>query len=149
MRADQIFCFFAGFVISGAFTLYFIGLRFDPNEERRPIHQSAKGTQRDNGELYDDTLSDILYSEVKVLCMVMTYPDNHQTKAIHVKETWGRQCNKLLFMSSELDENLDVVILPVEDSRKELWNKTKSAFKYLYENHIDEFDWFLKADDDK
>lgn len=45
-----------------------------------------------------------LYHEVRVLCWVMTNPTNHKTKARHVKRTWGKRCNILLFMSTEAGE---------------------------------------------
>ena len=47
------------------------------------------------------SLATNLTKEVRVLCWIMTNPKNHKSKAIHVKETWGRRCNILLFMSSE------------------------------------------------
>lgn len=97
---------------------------------------------------YNQNLSNKLYNDVKVLCMVMTIPANHKKKAVHIKNTWGRRCNKLLFMTSETDPELETVILPVENSREFLWNKTKLAFKYLYDNHVDDYDYFVKADDD-
>lgn len=97
---------------------------------------------------YDETLSSSLFSEVKVLCFVLTHPRNHITRAIHVEKTWGRKCSKLLFVSSELDDQLDIVIFPTEESRDVLRNKTRAGFKYAYEHHIDDFDWFLMADDD-
>ncbi|XP_061387667.1 glycoprotein-N-acetylgalactosamine 3-beta-galactosyltransferase 1-like [Musca vetustissima] len=95
------------------------------------------------------TIADKLYDEVKVLCWILTGPANHKKKAIHVKNTWGSRCNKLIFMSSEEDEELGAVKLPgVGEGRGQLWKKTREAFKYIYENYIDEYDWFLKADDD-
>lgn len=42
-----------------------------------------------------------LYEEVRVLCWVPVAPMSHNTTAVHVKATWGRRCNKLLFISTK------------------------------------------------
>ena len=78
----------------------------------------------------------------------MTSPSTLQSKARHIKATWGQRCNKLLFMSSQSDLDLPAVGLPVSEGRDNLWTKTRAAFQYIYDHHFDDADWFLKADDD-
>nr|XP_029710299.1 LOW QUALITY PROTEIN: glycoprotein-N-acetylgalactosamine 3-beta-galactosyltransferase 1 [Aedes albopictus] len=98
--------------------------------------------------LENSTLANKLYREVRILCWIMTNPSNHKAKALHVKRTWGKRCNKILFMSSTVDPLLNTIALPVKEGRDNLWAKTKEAFKYIYKHHLDDADWFYKADDD-
>lgn len=97
---------------------------------------------------HNKALADKLYKEVKVLCWVNTWPNNHKTRAKSVKETWGKRCNKLLFISTKEDPELDSVALPLKDGRQYLWSKIRGAFTYVYKNYFDEYDWFVRADDD-
>ncbi|XP_053960121.1 glycoprotein-N-acetylgalactosamine 3-beta-galactosyltransferase 1-like [Anastrepha ludens] len=97
-----------------------------------------------------DTLQQQLSKEVRVLCMVLTSPEQHASHAQHVKATWGKRCTRMIFISSEVDEELDAVAVVAReaDTYDELWNKTREGFRYVYERYYDEYDWFVKADDD-
>lgn len=102
-----------------------------------------------SADIRTTNMAQYLYNSTRVLCWVMTYPENPQYLAIHIKHTWGRRCNTLLFMSSTEDEELPTIALPIEkEGPDQMWNKTKLALKYIYDNHLDDADWFLKADDD-
>jgi len=89
-----------------------------------------------------------LEREVRVLCWVLTTPKYHKSRAVHIQRTWGKRCNKIYFMTSEKDDELETIILTKPDKYEVLWGKTKEAFTYIYENKLDEADWFMKADDD-
>ena len=121
------------------------------------LHSSATNNDNDHRK-----------KSVRLLCWVMTGPATHEARAIHVKATWGKRCDTLLFMSSKKglskkanamsiklfssfvpDDNLPTIALPgIEDSRDYLWEKTKKAFQHVYDNYRNEADWYLKADDD-
>ena len=78
----------------------------------------------------------------------MTSPENHKSRAIHIQRTWGKRCNKLLFVSEKTDGSLPILQISVEHGREHLTAKTMQAFDHIYEDHFNEADWFLKADDD-
>ncbi|XP_047424665.1 glycoprotein-N-acetylgalactosamine 3-beta-galactosyltransferase 1-A isoform X2 [Mugil cephalus] len=97
----------------------------------------------------EDTLvADALYRKVRILCWVMTGPYNLQSRARHVRATWSRHCNIVVFMSSVEDLDFPTVGLGTKEGRDQLYWKTIRAFHYVYEHHANDADWFLKADDD-
>ena len=53
------------------------------------------------GHETENYLAKQLSEKVKLLCWIMTQPASHEKKAKHVKNTWGRRCNYLIFMSTE------------------------------------------------
>lgn len=153
-KISNYFLFLLGFVIGVQLFYYFIGFQRSSLEEMSFIKASIKKLSEIKNlyfgrERYNETIADSLYDEIKIVCLVLTYPPNHQTRAVHIKNTWGRGCNKLIFLSTEADEKLGAIEIPFnEEDREILWGKVRNGFKYAYEHHYDEADWVLKADDD-
>ncbi|KAM4740829.1 glycoprotein-N-acetylgalactosamine 3-beta-galactosyltransferase 1-B [Anableps anableps] len=164
------FSFYAGFVV-GTFTLY-IFLRqvwFERTEQaegygkliiaqEQQLDEDVGIWKKERSALFnldhphhtgeDSHMADELYNKVRILCWVMTGPNNLEKKARHVKYTWSRHCNIVVFMSSVDDPDFPTVGLGTKEGRDQLYWKTIRAFHYAYEHHANEADWFLKADDD-
>ncbi|KAK9526419.1 hypothetical protein VZT92_015120 [Zoarces viviparus] len=83
----------------------------------------------------------------RILCWIMTGPKNLESRTKHIRETWAKRCNKVLYMSS-VETDFPTVKLNVSEGRENLYWKTIRAFQYIHQHHLDEADWFLKADDD-
>lgn len=77
----------------------------------------------------------------------MTGPSNLESRARHIRATWAKRCDKTLYMSSVKTE-FPTVGLKVGEGRDNLYWKTIEAFWYVHKHHMDDADWFLKADDD-
>ena len=84
----------------------------------------------------------------RILCWIPTSPTNLAARAKSVKDTRGKRCNMLLFFSSKADSSFPAIGLNVEEGSDRLFNKTSASLRYIYQRHINDADWFLKADDD-
>ena len=138
-------------IIQG-FTWGYIWFKATNDENMRDVrHTIADKYKSLEHSSQNDELSQAIEmtKTVRILCWVMTSPKNHKSRAVHVRDTWGKRCNILLFVSTDVDAELPALKLDLDhDARDNLWGKTKLAFKYVYENYRNHADWFLKADDD-
>ena len=97
--------------------------------------------------LADTIVADELEQKVRILCWVNTYRKNiDKIKAI--RETWGRRCNKIIFVGDRTEPDIHLIGFDTKEGRNYLASKIFKAFAYVYENHVDDYDWFMRVDDD-
>uniref|UniRef100_A0A8C2MMY9 Glycoprotein-N-acetylgalactosamine 3-beta-galactosyltransferase 1 n=1 Tax=Cricetulus griseus TaxID=10029 RepID=A0A8C2MMY9_CRIGR len=116
-------------------------------DDNEPSHLKEQvNFNADSNENMD--IAENLYQKVKILCWVMTSSQNLEKKAKHVKATWAQYCNKVLFMSSEENQDFPTMGLKTKEGREQLYWKTIKTFQYVHDHYLEDADWFLKADDD-
>ena len=89
---------------------------------------------------------------VRICCLILTAPKYFNTRTRAVNATWAPRCDKYLFISEYSNQtNSSFPIAPIRNlstGYSHLTKKTTLAFHYAYENLVEQFDWFVKADDD-
>jgi hypothetical protein len=90
-----------------------------------------------------------------LLVGVLTQQEYLATRAKALYETWGREVDKLiLFVGEDCNISADLSHLPIvklDGVPDHVYPPLKKAFavmKYMYSHHINEFNWFIRADDD-
>ena len=75
-----------------------------------------------------------------------------RTRAHAVNKTWGGMIGSSLeFYVGEgqgMESSLPLVRLPGIDDTYPPQKKVYAMYKYMYDNYIDKYHWFLRADDD-
>ncbi|OQR80823.1 glycoprotein-N-acetylgalactosamine 3-beta-galactosyltransferase [Achlya hypogyna] len=85
---------------------------------------------------------------LRILCWVNTYEKTHD-RARAIKETWGKHCDKLLFMSNVEDVDIPTVRVVAPPTHEHLWQKHRFVVRLLAREYdASSYDWIFKCDDD-
>ena len=79
----------------------------------------------------------------RVLCIIYTHSRRHDVVRA-VAETYGQRCDGFLAASNETDQSIGAFNIPHtgEEAYKNMWQKVRSIWKFVYENYVDDFDFF-------
>ncbi|KAH9261905.1 hypothetical protein BASA81_000561 [Batrachochytrium salamandrivorans] len=64
-----------------------------------------------------------------------------------ITKTWLSTCDKFIITSTQSNPEFNVVKIDYPTD-KQLWNMIHPAWTYVEQNYIDQYDWFVKLDDD-
>ena len=78
----------------------------------------------------------------------MTHVKNHETRARHANRTWVKRFDKHFFVSDAYSNGLSVMKLNLSAGREHLTAKTMQSYDIIYQRYLNDYDWFMKADDD-
>jgi hypothetical protein len=89
--------------------------------------------------------------QVRIYCFILTAPQFLNTRALAINSTWARRCDGYSFISEYFNDTKGLPIAPIANitpGYKHLTQKSILALHYIYENFLNDYDWFFKADDD-
>ncbi|KAI6184552.1 hypothetical protein M3Y97_00608700 [Aphelenchoides bicaudatus] len=94
----------------------------------------------------------VLFVECKkpsIFCMIHTTKSAHSTRLATILNTWAQKCDDMLvFTDAPLSSDIPHVYFPFMGTRDHSWEKIRRVFRYIYEVIGNNFDWYLRADDD-
>ncbi|CAB3403191.1 unnamed protein product [Caenorhabditis bovis] len=93
-------------------------------------------------------IANSISEKVRIFCLITTAEKYNFERARAVKFTWAKRCTKYAFVSGKYDSLLPTIPVKVSDDYNRLGEKSRIALEYIYKKYGNNFDWFLKADDD-
>lgn len=120
-------------------------------------------------QIHDNTNNNPMnHHNIKILCSVYTYEKNHESIR-GIAETWGWKCDGFFAASTittklfnntnhnNFDNTKNYKTPPVEmidlthegiEDYTNMWQKTRSLLCYMYDNYLNDYDYFYIAGDD-
>ncbi|XP_069105956.1 glycoprotein-N-acetylgalactosamine 3-beta-galactosyltransferase 1-like isoform X2 [Argopecten irradians] len=104
---------------------------------------------KDSSMYVEKSAADEIYKNVTVLCYILTMEANLDNKVAVVNTTWARRCNRVLYILCTGRNGPDILsTCAIGESKEHLTGKVRYSIKHIYQHYLNQYDWFLKADDD-
>ena len=86
---------------------------------------------------------------VKIFCGLYTMEKNKENIESS-RSTWGKRCDGFLAFSTKTDASIPSINIEHEgqESWDNMWQKSRSIWRYIGVHYLDDFDWFLLGGDD-
>lgn len=86
----------------------------------------------------------------KILCSMYTYDKKHSTNLQTIVDIWAWKCDGFFAASTLTDPVLGAANLTHEgeENYHNMWQKVRSIWGYIYENYLDDYDYFWLGGDD-
>jgi hypothetical protein len=110
-----------------------------------PVPESVNTT--DIMSTLPTNISDL--SPPRILCAIYTH-DEKSDQIRAMVETWGWRCDGFFAASTKTVTDIAAINLPHrgEESYYNMWQKTRSMLAFMFDNYIDDYDYFYLAGDD-
>ncbi|UJR27208.1 hypothetical protein I4U23_008504 [Adineta vaga] len=122
-------------------------------------HRKKYSTSPLEIDFYGD-YSDTHVLTTRICCFILTAPKYFLTRAKAINDTWASRCDRYFFVSEyaidmmtseELNFTQHIPIAPLKELNAgytHLTQKSTLSFIHAYENYLNDYEWFVKADDD-
>jgi hypothetical protein len=120
-----------------------------PVDERESSTRDGHWQRHRHGPPSSVSRKDAVVPPPRILCALKTHVANHDQVA-DVVDTWGWRCDGFFAASTKTQRDIGAVDLlhKGKEEYNNLWQKVRSMLAFMYDNYLDDYDYFLLADDD-
>lgn len=86
----------------------------------------------------------------RIFCGIYTMESNHKLNVEATRETWAKKCDGFVAFSTVDDDTIPAIKILHEgiESYDNMWQKSRSIWKYINAHYLTSFDYFLMGGDD-